>query len=165
MNFKNLVKKTKPAEILVLVIFILYLVLPVTTPSKLSPFIESPLGLLLLLCIAIGLFVYSHPVLGVLFIFVAYTLLRRSASVRNSSHYVRHTKETSEKLSDAQKQVTEATPPHEEPRTVGVKVNEDVTLEEQIVQERAPIGRSDPVQFLQSSYKPVSTNVDGSTSF
>ncbi len=165
MNFKNLVKKTKPAEILVLVIFILYLVLPVTTPSKLSPFIESPLGLLLLFCIAIGLFVHSHPVLGVLFIFVAYTLLRRSASVRNSSHYVRHTKETSEKLSDAQKQVTEATPPHEEPRTVGVKVNEDVTLEEQIVQERAPIGRSDPVQFLQSSYKPVSTNVDGSTSF
>lgn len=165
MNFKNLVKKTKPAEILVLVIFILYLILPVTTPSKLSPFIESPIGLLFLLCIAIGLFVYSHPVLGVLFIFVAYTLLRRSASVRNSSHYVRHTKETSEKLSDAQKQVTEATPPQEEPRTVDIKVKEDVTLEEQIVQERAPIGRSDPVQFLQSSYKPVSTNVDGSTSF
>ena len=165
MNFKNLVKKTKPAEILVLVIFILYLVLPVTTPSKLSPYIESPLGLLLLLCIAIGLFVYSHPVLGVLFIFVAYTLLRRSASVRNSPHYVRHTKETSEKLSDAQKQVTEATPPQEEPRTVDITVKEDVTLEEQIVQERAPIGRSDPVQFLQSSYKPVSTNVDGSTSF
>ena len=165
MNFKNLVKKTKPAEILVLVIFILYLVLPVTTPSKLSPYIESPLGLLLLLCITIGLFVYSHPVLGVLFIFVAYTLLRRSASVRNSSHYVRHTKETSEKLSDAQKQVTEATPPQEEPRTVDITVKEDVTLEEQIVQERAPIGRSDPVQFLQSSYKPVSTNVDGSTSF
>ena len=165
MNFKNLVKKTKPAEILVLVIFILYLVLPVTTPSKLSPYIESPLGLLLLLCITIGLFVYSHPVLGVLFIFVAYTLLRRSVSVRNSSHYVRHTKETSEKLSDAQKQVTEATPPQEEPRTVDITVKEDVTLEEQIVQERAPIGRSDPVQFLQSSYKPVSTNVDGSTSF
>ena len=113
----------------------------------------------------IGLFVYSHPVLGVLFIFVAYTLLRRSASVRNSSHYVRYTKESSEKISDAQKQVSAATPPHEEPRTVDVKVKEEVTLEEQIVQERAPIGRSDPVQFLQSSYKPVSTNVDGTTSF
>ena len=165
MNLKNLLKKTKPAEILVLVIFILYLILPITTPSALSPYIESPLGLLALLSAALGLFVYSHPILGVLFIFVAYTLLRRSASVRNTPHYVRHTKESSEKTTDAQKQITEATPPHEEPRTVDVKVREEVSLEEEVVQERAPIGRSDPVQFLQSSYKPVSTNVDGSTSF
>jgi hypothetical protein len=165
MNLKNLLKKTKPAEILVLVIFILYLILPITTPSALSPYIESPLGLLALLSTALGLFVYSHPILGVLFIFVAYTLLRRSASVRNTPHYVRYTKESSEKKTDAQKQVTEATPPHEEPRTVDVKVREEVSLEEEVVQERAPIGRSDPVQFLQSSYKPVSTNVDGSTSF
>ena len=165
MNLKNLLKKTKPAEILVLVIFILYLILPITTPSALSPYIESPLGLLALLSATLGLFVYSHPILGVLFIFVAYTLLRRSASVRNTPHYVRYTKESSEKKSDAQKQVTEATPPHEEPRTVDVKVREEVSLEEEVVQERAPIGRSDPVQFLQSSYKPVSTNVDGSTSF
>ncbi len=165
MKFKNLLKTTKPAEIVVLVIFILYLIFPVTTPSALSPYIESPLGLLVLFCVTIGLFVYSHPVLGVLFIFVAYTLLRRSSSVRNNPHYVRHTKESSEKISDAQKQVSEATPPTEEPRTVDVKVKEEVTLEEEVVQERAPIGRSDPVQFLQSSYKPVSTNIDGTTSF
>ena len=72
MKFKNLLKTTKPAEIVVLVIFILYLIFPVTTPSALSPYIESPLGLLVLFCVTIGLFVYSHPVLGVLFIFVAY---------------------------------------------------------------------------------------------
>ena len=165
MKFKNLLNTIKPTEIFVLVVFILYLVFPLSTPSALSPYIESPLGLLVLFCVTIGLFVYSQPVLGVLFLFVAYTLLRRSATVRNTPRYVRHTKESSEKITDAQKQVSEGTPPYEEPRTVDVKVKEEVTLEEEVVQERAPIGRSDPVQFLQSSYKPVSTNVDGSTSF
>ena len=91
MKFKNLLKTIKPAEILVLVIFVLYLILPVSTPSIMSPYIESPMGLLLIFGLTISLFIYSHPILGVLFIFVAYTLLRRSSTVKNSDNYVQYT--------------------------------------------------------------------------
>ena len=160
-----MLKKVKPAEILVFIVFALYLVFPVTTPSTLSPYIESPLGLLVLFFAMIAMFVYSSPVLGVLFVFVAYTLLRRSATVRNKSHYVQNTKETGAKKCDVQKQVEEATPPTETPRTVDIQIKDEPTLEEIVVQERAPIGRSEPVNFLHSSYKPVSTNVVGSASF
>jgi hypothetical protein len=164
MNFKKLVKSIKPAEILVLVTFVLYLIFPVTTPSALSPYVESPLGLLVIFCITVALFLYSHPVLGVLYIFVAYTLLRRSALVHNKTHYVQYTKSDSEKRDQVKKQLEEATPPVEEPRNADVGADQPVTLEEEIVMERAPIGRSDPIQYLQSSYKPVSTNVNGTAS-
>lgn len=154
MKFKNLLKTIKPAEILVLVIFVLYLILPVSTPSIMSPYIESPMGLLLIFGLTISLFIYSHPILGVLFIFVAYTLLRRSSTVKNSAHYVQYTKSDSEKRMEAEKQVEEATP-NEEPRNIDVGGSQPITLEEEIVQERAPIGRSEPIQYLQSSYKPI----------
>ena len=128
-------------SILVLVIFVLYLILPVSTPSIMSPYIESPMGLLLIFGLTISLFIYSHPILGVLFIFVAYTLLRRSSTVKNSAHYVQYTKSDSEKRMEAEKQVEEATP-NEEPRNIDVGGSQPITLEEEIVQERAPIGRS-----------------------
>jgi len=160
-----MLKKVKPVEILVFIVFALYLVFPVTTPSTLSPYIESPLGLLVLFCAMVAMFVYSSPVLAILFVFVAYTLLRRSATVRNKAHYVQQTKETGAKKRDVQKQVDAATPPTETPRTVDIKIKQETTLEEEVVQERAPIGRSEPVNFLHSSYKPVSTNVAGSASF
>jgi len=165
MKFNSMLKKVKPVEILVFIVFALYLVFPVTTPSTLSPYIESPLGLLVLFCAMIAMFVYTTPVLGILFVFVAYTLLRRSATVRNKAHYVQQTKETGAKKRDVQKQVDAATPPTETPRTVDIKIKQETTLEEEVVQERAPIGRSEPVNFLHSSYKPVSTNVAGSASF
>ena len=160
-----MLKKVKPVEILVFIVFALYLVFPITTPGTLSPYIESPLGLLVLFCAMVAMFVYSSPVLAVLFVFVAYTLLRRSATVRNKTHYIQKTKETGEKKRDVQKQVDKATPPTETPRTVDIRIKDEPTLEEIVVQERAPIGRSEPVNFLHSSYKPVSTNVTGSASF
>ena len=97
MKFKNLLKSIKPAEIVVLVIFVLYLIFPINTPSVLSPYIESPVGLLILFCVTVSLFVYSNPAIAVLFILVAYTLLRRSATVKNKTHYVQYTKTAVEK--------------------------------------------------------------------
>jgi len=162
MNFQKLVKTIKPAEILVLVTFMLYLIFPVSTPSSLSPYVESPLGLLVIFCITVALFLYAHPVVGILYIFVAYTLLRRSEVVHNKTQYVQHTKSESEKRNEIRNQIDEATPV-EEPRNAEISGDQPVTLEEEIVLDRAPIGRSDPIQFLQSSYKPVSTNVNGTS--
>jgi hypothetical protein len=162
MNFKNLIKTIKPAEILVLVVFVLYLVFPIATPSAMSPYIESPLGLLVIFCITVSLFLYSHPALGVLYLLVAYTLLRRSAVVQNTTRYVQHTKSTTEKRENIRKQVEEATPV-EEPRNVEVGADQPLTLEEEVVRDNAPVGRSEPIQYLQTGYKPVATSVPGAS--
>jgi hypothetical protein len=69
----------KTTEIVALVFFILYLVFPVQTPSYAASYVESPLGIALIVTITVALFLYSNPLLAVLFVFVGYTLLRRSS--------------------------------------------------------------------------------------
>ena len=160
MNFKSL-KKIDMYEALILVVFVLYLIFPITTPSSISPYIESPIGLLVIFSISIALFVYSHPCLAVLYLFVAYTLLRRSATVQNNVNFVQYTKTTKQNKNEAKKQVADATPPTEEPRNVNPGSSQPVTLEEEIVSEKSPIGVSDKISFVQSSYKPVATNTNG----
>ena len=72
-------RNMKSWEILLLVLFIIYIIFPFQTPAPLASFIESPLGIIVLFCIIIYLFIYTNPILGVIYIFVAYELLRRSS--------------------------------------------------------------------------------------
>lgn len=163
MNLKLLLKKITLPEILVLVVFVLYLVFPVSTPSELAPYIESPLGLLTIFAITVGLFLHTHPFLGVLYLFVAYTLLRRSSVVKNTAQYVQVTKTSTQKMSDVKKQVTEATPPQEEVRNVNPDSTQPITLEEEVVMQRAPIGKNEKITIMQTTFKPVATNTIGAS--
>jgi len=72
-------RNMKSWEIILLVLFIIYIIFPLQTPAPLASFIESPLGIIVLFCIIIYLFIYTNPILGVIYIFVAYELLRRSS--------------------------------------------------------------------------------------
>lgn len=156
-------KSMSVPEILVLVVFILYLIFPVSTPSGFNPYIESPLGITVLFCIIVSLFLYSHPVVAVVYLFVAYTLLRRSAVVHPKTSYVQYTEDTNVKMKEAQQEINDATPPHHKPKNVKVKGPQPVSLEEEIVAEKAPVGVSDKITILETSYLPVSTNVTGSS--
>ena len=76
-TFRNM----KSFEIGLLVLFILYIIFPLPTPNIVASFVESPLGIILLFCITISLFIYTNPILGVIYILVDYELLRRSSLV------------------------------------------------------------------------------------
>ena len=56
-------------------------------------------------------------------------------------------------------------PPTEEHRNIDIQIKDGPTLEQEVVQERAPIGCSEPINFLRSSYKSVSSNVNRIASF
>ena len=76
-------------EILLLIIFIFYLIFQVKTPNMLIDFVNSNLGMIIILIITVYLFLFTNPVLGVLSIFVVYELIRRSSiSLANSQTYV-----------------------------------------------------------------------------
>lgn len=78
----DVLKKLSSKEMIVMISFILYIILPVQTPSSLIPLINSYIGLIAIFAITVALFVYTTPVLGILFVFVAYELLRRSSIVQ-----------------------------------------------------------------------------------
>jgi hypothetical protein len=96
--------------------------------------------------------------------FVAYTLLRRSAVVQPKVAYVQETQSTKDKMKAAQDELEKATPPHHEVRNADLRARQPKSLEEDIVADQSPIGVSNKITVLESTYLPVSTNVSGTSS-
>ena len=134
-------------EKVLFVVFVIYLVFQVKTPEWLIPYVNSSLGLVVVFLVVLYLFCYTTPILGVLSLFVAYELLRRSAV-----------------MPIAQKSVEERTPSQTKKDAQLKRMNpstEEKSLEENIVQQMAPIGVSEPSQYVDSDYKPISTKLFG----
>jgi hypothetical protein len=143
MNIPNVFKSFSQLEILLLVIFILYIVLPIQTPNFLASAIDSSLGMLTIFIVTVYLFFHVNPILAVVYIFVAYELLRRCANKPGGVSLIQYTPTQARKDSE----LKAMNPPRTE------------TLEEQIIDKMAPIGYSDPSIFTSSSYKPVADNI------
>jgi len=132
-------KQIQPIEIFLLVLFILYIVVPSHVPYELAQWVDSPLGMILLFVIALSLFLYTHPVLGVLFIFVAYELMRRSSLVTAKTALIKYTPTEVNRA----REMKEMNPPKE------------VTLEEEVIRERAPIEKGASTDVASSPFQPV----------
>ena len=116
---ESVFKTARKHEMLLTVLLILYIVLNVPTPDVLSSYVDTPLGNIVVVLIALSFFTHSHPVVGVLGLFAAYVLIRRSSSSSAIEAYVPSEKRKSEELS---------------------AFNQfPVTLEEQMVALRAPL--------------------------
>jgi len=147
-NVTNPFKSFSTIELSLLVVFIIYIILPIHTPQFLSGAIDNPISLVIMFGIAVYLFIYSNPVLPILYIFVAYELLRRtSKSVVIKA--VQHT--PSQETKD--KEMKQMNPKKAE------------TLEEEIVEKMAPVGRSDASVYVSSTYKPTAEKLVGASLF
>ena len=136
-----------PFQYFLLILFVLYLILPIETPFILSNLLNSPLGMIILFLITIALFVYVNPILGILYIFVAYEILRRSNQVSGKSAYITYTPTQTKKDDQMQKM----NPPKE------------ITLEETIIEKMSPIGKSEPLEYINTTFKPVSDKIHGAS--
>jgi hypothetical protein len=143
-SIPNTFKSFSQLEIVLLVIFILYIVLPIQTPDFLAGAIDSSLGMISIFIVTVYLFFYVNPILAVVYIFVAYELLRRSANKTGRVAMVKYTPSQSKK--DAE--LKALNPPRSE------------TLEEEIIVKMAPIGHSEPSLFTSSTFKPVADNIN-----
>jgi hypothetical protein len=120
-------------EMLLTVLIVMYIVLNVPTPDVIASYVDTPLGNIVVVLIALSFFTHSHPVVGVLGLFAAYVLIRRSSSSSAIEAYVPSEKRKSEELS-AYNQFP-------------------VTLEEQMVALRAPLADTQ-VGSATSSFHP-----------
>ncbi len=143
MKLLNSIKSMPPLEIGLLIIFVLYIVFPFRTPAGIAGMIDSPLGMIVVFCVTLFLFFYTNPILGILYILVAYELIRRSSSVGGGSdgtsivQYV-----PSQDRKDAE--LRAMNPPQTK------------TLEEEMVDQRAPLPQVGRVSSnTTSDFKPV----------
>jgi hypothetical protein len=130
-------------EYLTIAIFILYLIFPIYPPNFLSYWIDSSLGYVGIFIICVVLFLYSHPLLAVLFIFVAFEMLRRSSDITTRIPMLKYTPSEKKRASE----MKEMNPPR------------NVSLEEEIVSQMSPVGRSDPIVYQSSGFQPVAEKV------
>jgi len=87
MKFLDFKKEITSIEMVALAIFIIYLILPFKTPDNVSAFLNTPVGLLGTVVIIVFLFMFKHPALGILFLFVLYELFRRMETEPMSTAY------------------------------------------------------------------------------
>ena len=154
--FKSLPKidNMNNLEVLLLILFVIYLIFPIGTPEFLRGFIISPMGYVLIFIVTLYLFFYSHPILAILYIFVAYELLNRSNVVTKNQASSTQTKQvrfdTKADVSQSKKDVELAAmnpPAH-------------ATLEEEVVNKLAPIGVSQETNYVITDFHPVADNID-----
>jgi hypothetical protein len=137
----DFLKSVSPLEIILFIVFVFYIIFPIHTPEILIPFINSIFGLAILLILTLSLFFYTTPILAILAILAAYELLRRS-TVKTHNPKPIYTIET----------------PTQEEKDEKMVIMNPVTVEtweEEVIYKMAPLGKSDPSVYIETSYKPV----------
>ena len=159
VKIPNFFKKFGALEIILLIVFVIYLIFNIQTPDILTGYINSPLGIVLILILALSLFFYINPVLGVLGLFVAFELIRRSNVITpiGKVNTIQYTPKQFEKDEEMIKMNSNSV------SNVNPIINSNKTLEEEIVSQMAPLGVSEPAGYFSTSFRPVSENVHNAT--
>jgi hypothetical protein len=124
-------------ELLLVSLFAVYLLFDVHLPGTLSNIVDNTIGKIVVVFVALSLFYTKKPIIVVLGLFVAFTMIQR-ASIATGSHGIKH------HLPSEASRDSEMTEMDEN--------NEESSLEEDVV-EQIPVNPSNGVE--SSDYKPV----------
>jgi hypothetical protein len=141
----DFLKSVSPLEVILFIIFVFYIVFSIPTPNWLMPIIDSNFGMAAIFLVSLYLFLYTTPILGILSIFVAYELLRRSSYIQEKTSLIQYTPTQIKK----DEYMVQMNPPKLE------------TLEEEVVSQMAPIGVSETSMYIDTSYKPIADKLMG----
>ena len=75
---EDLFKKQHTGELVLILLFIIYLIMGYKTPQPVANFISTIPGMVIVVILAIMLLCSCHPILGVIGVVVAFELIRRS---------------------------------------------------------------------------------------
>ena len=129
---QQLFKKENMAHNILIALFVIFLVMGQPLPHALSILINTPLGTIVVIGVALSLFAYSNNILAILGLFVAFEMIRRSGS------FAMDLLRTNEQKKWA---------PLEEVNKI------HYSLEQEVVQNMAPIIQSDMIPSM-SSFQP-----------
>ena len=143
MMFSSYYDSLTKMEIGMLIIFVVYLVMDIYPPELMASYLDTSLGMVGILLITLYVFINYHPILGVVFLFVAYEIVRRSARVNNRVPMMQYTPSQFKK--DAELASMNPAAP--------------TSLEEEMIDKMAPVGKSSLITYTMSEYKPVSSDI------
>ncbi len=140
-SFSQLFKKQHMGELVLVIIFIVYLILGLKTPEPIANIIDTLVGKIVIILIVIYLFMHANPILAVLALFVAFDLMRRSSAATGFDALKKY-------APSEEKKISQFTAFNQFP----------YTLEQEVVAKMAPIMNSGS-SLTQASYKPLLDNL------
>ena len=120
--FSTLFDKKNMPQLVLSVLFVIYLVMGYKMPDGVAGLIDSTVGKIVIGLIALMLFAYSNPILGVLALLVAYQMIR-SASIKTVIAGLE------EYYPTEQKKWSPFTPAHQFPYTLEQEVVKNMTTQ------------------------------------
>lgn len=133
---RNLMKTEEKHQLLLGVLLAIYLLFNIQTPNALADIIDTPIGNVVVVLLALTVFISSGPLVGILALIAAHCLIKRS-SKKTGTYYMKDNGRAEEIKME-----------------VLNKYNDfPVTLEEQVVANMVPLVRHPPAP--NSNYKPV----------
>jgi hypothetical protein len=148
MDLSETFRSLSKYEATLLVLFVIYLIFDINPPEAFAAMIDSPLGMIFVLLLTLMNFMKSNVILGVVGLFVAYEVVRRSARVNNRVPMIMYTPSQMNKDIDL----------------VQMNPSQEKTLEEEMVDKMAPVGNSSLITYTMSEYKPVATETHNASS-
>jgi hypothetical protein len=140
-SYSSLFKKEHIGELVLVILFIIYLIMGFKTPEPIANVIDSIVGKIVIFVIVIYMFIHTHPVLAVLALFVAFDLIRRSSVTTGIDALQKYAPSEEKKMSQFS------------------AFNQfPYTLEQEVVKQMAPIIRSGST-LSKPSYKPLLDNL------
>ena len=134
---KRLMEKKNVPQLILTILFILYLVFGYKIPSGIAEKIDTMTGKIVISILALLLFAYSNPILGILGLVTAYELIKGSSVTTGSAVLAKY-------YPTEEKKWTPFTAENQFP----------YTLEQEIVSKMAPVRNADSVN-TQASFKPI----------
>jgi hypothetical protein len=150
MKLVDTITSMPPLEMGLLFLFVIYIIFPMHTPASVASMVDTPLGMIVIFCVTLFLFFYTNPILGILYILVAYELIRRSSKTGGLN--VNDIGNGSATTSIIQYTRTQA---QKDAEMKAMNPPQSRTLEEEVIQNRAPIPHVNAPAGQPSSFKPV----------
>lgn len=145
-GFSELFKKENMSQLLLAILFMIYLIMGYKTPEPVANVVDSLVGKVVIFITVITLFMHANPILAVLSLFVAFDLIRRSSAATGIDALKKY-------LPTEEKKSSQFTAFNQYP----------YTLEQEVVKKMAPIVQSGS-SLTKPSYKPLLENLhDAST--
>ena len=140
-SYSSLFKKQHMGQLVLIILFIIYLIMGYKTPEPIASMIDSLAGKIVVIIIVIYMFMNTHPVLAVLALFVGFDLIRRSSLTTGIDALQKYA--PSEVKKTSQFSAFNQFP---------------YTLEQEVVKKMAPIVQSGST-LSKPSYKPLLENL------
>jgi len=154
MKLTNSLNSITTLEIIVFIVFAFYLVFNIPTPPVLIPLVDSPIGLGAVVIFTLYLVLYTTPLLAILSILVAYEFLRRSCAIKTGFNL--KPRSTEIHLNQPREDPKTYIPSEQEKEVILKEMNPilpKVTLEEEVIGDMAPVGKTDSSTFIETSYQ------------